>query len=118
MRVTERLFQALIERSHEAVALLAADGTTRYVSPAGTRLVGYTPEEVAGGDAFVHLHPADRERCRGGFARLAQTPGASDTAEVRYQHKDGSWRWLDVIATNLLDDASVQAIVANYRDIT
>ncbi len=36
----------------------------------------------------------------------------------RRRHKDGRWIWLEGVATNLLDDPSVRAIVTNYRDIT
>lgn len=34
------------------------------------------------------------------------------------RHKDGSWRWLEGTLRNLLEEASVGAIVNNYRDIT
>ncbi len=34
------------------------------------------------------------------------------------RHADGSWRYIEVVGTNLLDDPSVDGIVANYRDIT
>ena len=31
---------------------------------------------------------------------------------------DGSWRWLESIGTNLLTEPSVQAVIANFRDVT
>jgi signal transduction histidine kinase len=40
------------------------------------------------------------------------------TAIFRYQHKDGSWRWLECTGTNLLENPSVEALVINYRDIS
>ena len=36
----------------------------------------------------------------------------------RRRHKDGHWIWLEGVATNLIDDPSVGAIVTNYRDVT
>src|SRR5262249_560027 len=36
----------------------------------------------------------------------------------RYQHQDGSWRWIEATGQNLLAEPSVEAIVVNYRDIT
>ena len=36
----------------------------------------------------------------------------------RLRHKDGSWRWTESTARNLLENPSVQAIVVNYHDIT
>ena len=52
------------------------------------------------------------------FGPLTTTPGLTLTAEVRVRHKDGSWPWMDCIATNLLEHPAVLAIAVNYRDIT
>src|SRR5207244_13427228 len=45
-------------------------------------------------------------------------PGDLVRTELRALHKDGSWRHLEAIGVNRLDDASIGAIVVNYRDIT
>ena len=53
------------------------------------------------------------------LAALVLDPGATaNLVQCRYVHRDGTWRWLDVTYTNLLAEAAVHAIVANYRDIT
>ena len=41
----ETKFRALIERSHDAISLLATDGTILYDSAAITRVLGYSPTE-------------------------------------------------------------------------
>jgi PAS domain S-box-containing protein len=38
--------------------------------------------------------------------------------EYRARHSDGSWQHHEVIGVNRLDDPTIRAIVANYRDIT
>jgi PAS domain S-box-containing protein len=117
-RTTESRFRAIIERSFDAVVLLAADGTLRYASPSYPRILGYTPEEWVGQDAFDLVHPEDRPEVALRFAELVRTPGGSDGTVHRALHKDGSWRWLETRGTNLLDDPAVRAVVVNYRDIT
>jgi PAS domain S-box-containing protein len=52
------------------------------------------------------------------LASIVQRPGESTLARARERHKDGSWRWLEGMATNLLDEPSIGAIVVNLRDIT
>ena len=37
---------------------------------------------------------------------------------MRLCHRDGTWRWFDVIVTDLTEDPSVGGWVANLRDIT
>ena len=38
--------------------------------------------------------------------------------EFRIKHADGSWRWIEAVGKNLLDDPAVGGVVVNYRDIT
>ena len=47
-----------------------------------------------------------------------QHPGSSKEALFRLRHQDGSWRWMEGVITNLLDEPAVQSLVINYRDIT
>src|SRR3954469_7427785 len=90
----ERL-RALVRHSFDAIALIGPEGTVEYVSPAVTRILGYTPEEFLGSDGFGHVHPEDVERVRGRFAGLLAQPGASAAIDARLRHKDGSWRWIE-----------------------
>ena len=112
------LLQALLEHSSDVIALLDAGGTIRYTSPPVTRLLGYTPEELAGRNAFDLLHPDDLARCRALFSDLLEHRADQVTAAVRYRHKDGSWREIEGVGVNRLDDAAVRAVVINYRDLT
>jgi diguanylate cyclase (GGDEF)-like protein len=43
---------------------------------------------------------------------------ATANFECRVAHADGSWREVDSVMTNLLDDPDVEAIVLNSRDVT
>jgi PAS domain S-box-containing protein len=45
-------------------------------------------------------------------------PGKTITDQYRAQHKDGSYRWIESMTTNLLADPDAQAIVVSYRDVT
>ncbi|MCL4505202.1 MAG: diguanylate cyclase [Chloroflexi bacterium] len=118
LRDRERLSHALIEHSHDAIALISAEGVFLYASPSTTRIVGYAIEELVGETMFKWIHAADLQNAMNVFTQLVREPGASVNAEFQYRHKDGTWRWLEGVATNLLAVLSVDAIVANFRDIT
>ncbi|MDE3089953.1 MAG: PAS domain S-box protein, partial [Chloroflexota bacterium] len=118
LAANEKRFRALIENSNDAIALVSADGTNLYASPSVNRVLGYSFEELEGRSAFEWIHPDDLRHAANLFAQLLEKPGAHATGQFRYQQKDGAWRWYEAIATNLLAEPSVQAIVANYRDIT
>ena len=95
------------------------DGTIRYLSPSVERVLGYTPEEMVGTSTAEYVHPDDVERARGELEALLSKPGVHPAAvETRVRHKDGSWRHLEGMATNLLDDPAVEGLVFNQRDVT
>ena len=116
--VTESRFRAIIEKSFDAVVLLDADGTLLYASPSFPRVLGYTPEEWVGRDAFDLVHPEDRPEAARLFGALLQEPGRGEGTVHRALHRDGSWRWLEARGTNLLGDPAVRAVVVNFHDIT
>ncbi len=115
---SEKRFRALIEQSTDAIALLAADSTLLYVSPSGSRMFGRSWEERIGRSVFELIHPEDLPSIKDRFAQLVREPDVTLSAQLRYQHQDGSWRWVEAVGQNLLAEPSVQAIVVNYRDIT
>ena len=117
-RAATELFHALVEHSSEAVALLDETGAISYVSPAATRLLGYTVAELTGTTAFGFLHPDDLSRVQQLCQRLLDEPGLSITTALRARHKDGSYRLVEAVAVNRLDEPAVGAVVANWRDIT
>jgi len=118
LREKEELFRALIENSSDAIAVVSGDGIIRYESPSVERVLGYKPEELIGKDVLQFIHPDDVQLITKSFAMSAENPRRTLSTEVRFLHKDGSWRVLEGIGTNLLDDPKVNGIVANYRDVT
>lgn len=117
-RRDETLFHTLVEHSFDAVVLIGADATIQYASPATTRISGYASSDFIGHNIFEFMHPQDIEEAVQLFSQLLQQPGASASGEFRYRHKDGSWVWIAGTGINLLTQPSVQAVVANYHDIT
>jgi len=113
LRASEERFRSLVQNSMDGIALYAADGAILYQSPAVSRILGYEPSDV-----YELVHIGDREQLRADFARLLQTAGSSVRRERRYRHRDGSYRWIESVATNLLHVPSVAAVVDNFRDIT
>lgn len=118
LRDSENRFRALFEKSWDGVVLLTSEGSVAFASPAITRIVGYEVSEFLGNSAFELLHPDDKSTILRTFVKLMAQDGSNATVQYRYRHKNGSWRWIECTATNLLSEPSVQAVVCNYRDIT
>ncbi|CAA9456106.1 MAG: diguanylate cyclase/phosphodiesterase (GGDEF & EAL domains) with PAS/PAC sensor(s) [uncultured Rubrobacteraceae bacterium] len=115
---SEKRFRSLVQNASDITTVLDADGTIRYESPSIERLLGYRSEDLVGQNAFDYVHPDDLERVRSIFGEATKRSGASRPAEVRFRHADGSWRYMEWIGNNLLEDPTVKGIVANSRDVT
>jgi len=118
LRHSEEYFRALTENASDIITILSAEGTIMYESPAFERVFGYAQEEVIGRDAAEFVHPEDLAKVRNAFARRIQKPGSTASVEFRFLHKDGSWRVLDSIGKNMLDNPAVKGIIINSRDVT
>jgi diguanylate cyclase (GGDEF)-like protein/PAS domain S-box-containing protein len=118
LRRSEQRFRSLVRYATDIITLLNADGTVRYISPANERVTGYCIEERIGTNAFEAVHPEDRERALGLFAEILKKPGVHPPIAFRVPHADGTWRYMEHVVNNLLDDPSVNGIVINSRDIT
>jgi PAS domain S-box-containing protein len=117
-RAGEERFAAIVQNSSELILIEGPDAVARYVSPAVERILGYTPREFVGTDTFTYVHPHDVATVRARLAAVVQEPGAVVTAEFRARHAGGSWIYLELVATNLLEHPEVRGVVVHARDIT
>ena len=116
--LSEKRFRALIENGLDDISLLAPDGTLLWESPSIVRNLGYPPDTFVGHNIFELIHPDDQEWTQKLYQKLIQEPDSREQGIFRLRHSDGTWRWLEAIATNMLNEPSVNAIVINYRDVT
>ncbi len=117
-RQGEERFRALIEHGADAVALIAPDGTLLFASHAIERLLGFAPAELVGHPGFERVHPDDVPRVHAALRDIIASPGTPAGLELRWRHKDGSWRHIDAVAVDRLAEPAVGAIVVNFRDVS
>ena len=115
---SELRFRSLIEKGSEIIAMHDAHGKILYMSPSIETVLGYKAEERIKMSPLASVHPDDLPEIKTILSDLMMKEGATARAQWRHRHADGSWRWMDGIATNLLHDPAVNAVVHNFRDIT
>jgi diguanylate cyclase (GGDEF)-like protein/PAS domain S-box-containing protein len=118
LRRSEERFRSLVQNSSDVITIADADGIILYDSPAVERVLGYEPEERVGTNTFEYLGPSESEQVTRMLEELLTSPGTSLTGEMWWPHKEGSFRYLEVAPTNLLEDPAVRGIVINWRDVT
>ena len=118
LRESERRFRLMVQDSYDIITVVDRDGRRRYVSPAIFHALGYEPRELEGVSALTLVHPEDAPGLAAALAEcvagLRQTP----VLDLRFQHRDGTWRQFEAVATNFLDEPAIGGIVFNSRDVS
>jgi PAS domain S-box-containing protein len=113
MRQDCERFRLLVENSLDLIVEVTLEGQILYVSPNVQAVLGYGPDEIVGTNAYDHVHPDD---LAGVLARFNLPSG--HRATCRYQHRDGSWRWLDTTGRDYVTSAGHERGVLIARDVT
>ncbi len=118
LRASEVRFRSLIEHGMDLISIVGPAGRFLYTSPAVERILGYGPTELTGRTVFDYVHPDDRAEAEEQFEREVRREGNPIGRIFRMRRKDGAWRVLESVVTNLLDEPMVGGLVVNSRDIT
>src|SRR5260370_666693 len=102
---------ALVEFSSDIITVLDAEGRVIYSSPAAQRLFGYEFGFMRGRSAFDLVHPDDLDRVLSQFLAEMANPGPGEPVEFRMRHDDGSWRHVEAVGSNRLDDPPRHGVV-------
>jgi diguanylate cyclase (GGDEF)-like protein/PAS domain S-box-containing protein len=115
---SEHLLHTLVNSSSDLIAVVDERGQLLYANPAAGRMLGYTSPDDVSRDVFTLIHPDDREQAALAFIRDVTEPGIHPAAVYRFQTSAGGWKYLEVVATNCLNDPAIAGIVMNARDVT
>jgi PAS domain S-box-containing protein len=119
LRESEQRFRRLAENAQDIVYRyrLAPTPGFEYVSPASTRITGYTPEEYYADPDLESgmVHPDDRARRAWGL----EAGATAEPTVCRWVRKDGGVIWIEQRNTLICDErGSPVAIEGIARDVT
>ncbi len=106
---SEQRFRLLAENSSDAV-FLASEGIIRWMSPAITPMLGWTPADWIEHRFEEYCHPDDVALAQQRRAEI--TAGASRVTRLRLSDITGTWRWVEIHAGPFRDNAGRQTGIA------
>lgn len=118
LKESEGRFRQLIENGSDIITIVDAQGAIRYASPSTARLLGHNMTDIGITGLFELVHPDDIGDVRAAFVEIVARPEEQVSTAFRLRHQDGRWRYVEAIASNMLDVAGIRGIVINSRDIT
>jgi PAS domain S-box-containing protein len=108
----------LVNFSVDAIVLVNADGVIRWANQATWDVLGYRPADIVGIHVRDLVEPVDRDAWQALVGKLFDDPATPVRGTFRCRHQDGSVRWTEGVARNLLQEPRVGGIVVYYRDVT
>lgn len=99
-------------RKSATAVIVAADGAV-------DEMLGWAPEDLVGKTSLDLIHPDDQTLAVENWMQMLGAPGPAKPLRLRHRHRDGSWRWVEMVNHNLLDDparAYVQAEMVAVPD--
>jgi diguanylate cyclase (GGDEF)-like protein/PAS domain S-box-containing protein len=118
LRDSAARFRALVQNSSHMVIVLDAGGGITYASPAFRRMLGHREDARIGQNVFELIHPDDVQSVRARFGEHLAGLAHGAGFEFRFLAADGTWRHIEALANNLLDDPAVGGVVFNCRDVS
>lgn len=91
------------------------DGIFKRLNPAWTKTLGWTTEELMSKPYIEFVHPDDRQSTIDEASLLSTGEHTTVAFTNRYQHKDGTYRWLVWNSVVMEDQKLVYAVA---RDVT
>ncbi len=118
IRRSESKQKAMILNISDVIGIIGADSIMRYKSPNIEKWFGWKPEDLVGTDGWHTVHPDDLKRIQKEFYAILKTDNLSINVEYRYKCKDGTYKIIELCATNLVNDSDINGILLNYHDIS
>lgn len=114
----ENQFHIQIENSNDAIVLIDSNGIVKYQSLSYAKMMGRSDYQRIGREYLEFIHPDDYAMSRLALDKILKYPVLPVKFILRNQHNNGSWYYLDCIATNLLGEPGIRSIVVNIHDAT
>jgi PAS domain S-box-containing protein len=119
LRESECRYRATFERAAVGILNVAKDGRLLVANQRFCEMLGYSHEEVIGGDYWDFTHPDDLDPTANLFEKLIVDRDRHDSLEKRYLRKDGDVMWGKLTLSFLSDDdINSDIFVAVIEDLT
>ena len=117
LRESEQRYRDIVERAHEGIWQLDADGRTRFANRRMAEMLGCTPEELRGKRIEDFVDAEGREQVE--LLRERRRQGIAEHAQLRLQRRDGTDLWTLLSAAPTHDaNGNYQGVLGMLSDIT
>lgn len=110
--------RALIEHGTDVVLIVDGGGSITWAGPAVESVLGRSTSLLSRASIYTLCHPEDAQAVMLLLTSTIEGTELAPSADLRFLHLDGTWRDMEVRATDLQHDPRIGGIVLTARDIT
>jgi PAS domain S-box-containing protein len=118
LRKLEAKQNAMISNISDVIGIVDTEGILKHVSPNSEKWFGWDPRSLIGKDGFSLVHSDDLKHIQEEFFKILEKDNSSTTVEFHHKCSDGSYKPIELTATNLTANPAIAGILLNYHDIT
>lgn len=115
---TERRYRAMFENSSDLVCVVDVEGRIIFSSPTSLRVLGIASEQLFDSTLMKVVHERDRPKLISLLRETAQGRERAEATEMRMRHAETGYRWFEVTARDLRQEAEILGLVLTARDVT
>lgn len=117
LQASEKRFKAMVQDGSDLIAILNKNGNYSYVSPNSKLVFGIEDKDLINQNIFSLVHEDDKQLLADKLLILSNGQHIK-VPPFRLKDSEGSYRWIEMLITDMSDDAAISGIIANARDIT
>src|SRR3954470_17621888 len=118
-RALEQQLRDIVVTSQDWIWEHDRDGKFTFCSDSVRAILGYSPEELLGTNASQYVHPEDLAALDFAMHTLGPNQRTASNLQVRWRHRNGSYRWLERNMLVLLGEGgAVVGFRGSERDFT
>ncbi|GAA2724236.1 putative bifunctional diguanylate cyclase/phosphodiesterase [Cellulomonas aerilata] len=111
-------FRSLVRNASDIITVVDPAGTITYQTPSVGWVLGHPPDTLLHTDVAGLVHPDDAPAFRAYLSGVVGGTVQPASLVCRMRHRNGTWRWVETVAANLLTDVAVNGVVLTTRDVS
>lgn len=115
---SEHKFRSMVQNATDLIVILDEAATFQYVSPSIKEIAGYEPDFLIGKNVFDFLHNDEALELANELKGVKKFTNSGKATVHKFLKSNGEWIWLETKGTNLLNNAYINGVVINSREIT
>lgn len=114
----QSIIKVFSEVKPDTVVISDSKGLVAFVSINIGELLGFDVKEFNGMNIYELFHPEDRAQNLALFNQLLLVPNMTMANRMRLRCRNGSYKWIELLGTNLTAHERVNGILISLRDIS